>query len=161
VWPAIRGWLFIGPVVLGTLIFNILPLFPTIYASLTTWNGLGTPVWVGLANYQKIFSGRDDVLLISLKNTVVFTIGYVPVAIAVGLGLALVANQQLRGIVAFRALFFLPVITSVVAVGIVWRWIFSSPFGVMNWGLAQIGINGPRWLGDPTWAMIAVIIVSV
>jgi ABC-type sugar transport system permease subunit len=66
VWPAIRGWLFIGPVVLGTLIFNVLPLFPTVYSSLTTWNGLGTPQWVGLANYQKIFSGRDDVLLSSL-----------------------------------------------------------------------------------------------
>jgi len=161
IWPAIRGWLFIGPVVLGTIIFNVLPLFPTLYASFTSWNGLGDPQWIGLANYQKLFSGRDPVLLVSLKNTVVFTVGYVPVAILVGLGLALLANQQIRGIVIFRALFFLPVITSVVAVGIVWRWIFSSPFGVLNWALAQIGIVGPRWLGDPTWAMIAVIIVSV
>jgi multiple sugar transport system permease protein len=161
VWPAIRGWLFVGPVVLGTLIFNVLPLFPTVYASFTTWNGLGNLQWVGLANYQKIFAGRDPVLLVSLKNTIIFTIGYVPVAILVGLGLALLANQQLRGIVVFRALFFLPVITSVVAVGIVWRWIFSSPFGVMNWSLAQVGVSGPRWLGDPVWAMIAVILVSV
>lgn len=160
-WPAIRGWLFVGPVVLGTLIFNVLPLFPTVYASLTRWNGLGSPQWIGLANYQKIFSGQDPVLMVSLKNTIVYTLGYVPVAIAVGLALALIANQPLRGIVLFRALFFLPVITSVVAVGIVWRWVFSSPFGVLNWMLAQIGISGPRWLGDPSWAMIAVIIVSV
>ena len=102
VWPVIRGWLFVGPVVLGTLIFNVLPLFPTVYASLTTWNGLGDPRWIGLANYQKIFAGRDPVLLVSLKNTVVFTVGYVPVAIIVGLGLALIANQKLRGIVVFR-----------------------------------------------------------
>ena len=160
-WPAVRGWLFIGPVVLGTLIFNVLPLIPTIYASFTTWNGLGAPQWVGFANYQRAFSGRDDVLLVGLKNTMLFTVGYVPFAIAVGLALALLANERLRGIIAFRALFFLPVITSVVAVGMVWRWIFNTPFGVANWGLAQVGIAGPRWLGDPTWAMIAVIIVSV
>ena len=160
-WPAIRGWLFIGPVVLGTLIFNVLPLFPTIYASFTTWNGLGAPQWVGFANYQRAFSGRDDVLVVGLKNTMLFSLGYVPFAIAVGLALALLANERLRGIIAFRALFFLPVITSVVAVGMVWRWIFNTPFGVANWGLAQVGIAGPRWLGDPTWAMIAVIIVSV
>ena len=160
-WPAIRGWLFIGPVVLGTLIFNVLPLIPTIYASFTTWNGLGAPQWVGFANYQRAFSGQDAVLLVGLKNTILFTIGYVPFAIAVGLALALLANERLRGIIAFRALFFLPVITSVVAVGMVWRWIFNSPFGVANWGLAQVGVAGPRWLGDPTWAMIAVIIVSV
>lgn len=161
VWPAIRGWLFIGPVVLGTVLFNVLPLFPTIYASFTAWNGLGTPQWIGLSNYARALSGADPLLVLGIKNTFIFTIGYVPVAIAVGLALALLANERLRGIVAFRALFFLPVITSVVAVGMVWRWIFNTPFGIANWGLAQVGIAGPRWLGDPTWAMVAVIIVSV
>lgn len=160
-WPAVRGWLFIGPVVLGTLIFNVLPLFPTFYASFTSWNGLGAPQWIGLGNYERAFSGRDDVLLQSLRNTVVFTIGYVPIAIVVGLGLALLANERLRAITLFRALFFLPVVTSVVAVGIVWRWIFNAQFGVLNWGLDQIGVDGPRWLGDPAWAMVAVIVVSV
>ncbi len=160
-WPAIRGWLFIGPVVLGTLIFNVLPLIPTMYASFTSWNGLGAPQWIGFGNYVRVFSGQDSILMLGLKNTVLFTIGYVPFAIAVGLALALLANERLRGIIVFRALFFLPVITSVVAVGMVWRWIFNSPFGVLNWGLAQVGVAGPRWLGDPAWAMVAVIIVSV
>jgi multiple sugar transport system permease protein len=161
VWPAIRGWLFVGPVVLGTLLFNVLPLFPTIYASFTSWNGLGTPQWIGFANYARALGGQDNLLVLGIKNTFIFTLGYVPFAIAVGLALALLANEKLRGIVAFRALFFLPVITSVVAVGMVWRWIFNTPFGIANWGLAQVGIAGPRWLGDPTWAMVAVIIVSV
>ena len=71
-------------------------------------NGLGAPQWVGFANYQRAFSGQDAVLLVGLKNTILFTIGYVPFAIAVGLALALLANERLRGIIAFRALFFLP-----------------------------------------------------
>lgn len=160
-WPAIRGWLFIGPVVFGTLLFNILPLLPTLYTSLTTWNGLGAPQWYGLGNYQRALGGQDDVFLRSLQNTVVYTIGYVPVAMAAGLALALLVNERLRGITLFRALFFLPVVTSVVAVGMVWRWIFNWQFGVLNWALLQAGVDGPRWLGDPVWAMIAVIIVAM
>lgn len=161
VWPIVRGWLFIGPVVLGTLIFNVLPLVPTVYISFTDWNGLGAPVWAGLANYRRALTGADDVFSRSLANTVLFTIGYVPVAMIVSLGLALLVNEKLRGITLFRGIFFLPVVTSVVAVGMVWRWIFNWQFGVLNWALEQVGIQGPRWLGDPSWAMISVIIVAI
>jgi multiple sugar transport system permease protein len=161
IWAAIRGWLFIGPVVFGTLLFNILPLLPTFYASLTSWNGLGAPKWVGLANYERALGGGDDVFLKSLQNTIIYTIGYVPLGIVVGLALALLTNQRLPGISFFRGLFFLPVVTSLVAVGMIWRWIFNWHFGPLNWGLTQVGIPAPRWLGDPTWAMVAVIITGV
>jgi multiple sugar transport system permease protein len=160
-WPAIRGWLFIGPVVVGTFLFNVLPLLPTLYTSFTSWNGLGGPTWIGLANYQRALSGADDVFLTSLKNTIVYTIGYVPLGIVIGLALALLTNQNLPGISFFRGVFFLPVVTSLVAVGMVWRWIYNTQFGALNWGLAQIGIEGPRWLGDPVAAMAAIIMTGV
>jgi multiple sugar transport system permease protein len=160
-WPTIRGWLFIGPVVLGTFLFNVLPLLPTFYTSFTNWNGLGAPEWIGLANYQRALGGGDDVFMKSLRNTLVYTIGFVPIGIAIGLGLAMLTNRSLPGISFFRGLFFLPVVTSLVAIGMVWRWIFNTQFGALNWMLAQVGIEGPRWLGDPTAAMIAVIITGV
>lgn len=161
VWPAIRGWLFIGPVVIGTLLFNVLPLIPTFYFSLTRWNGLGDPQWTGLANYERALGGGDPLFYTSLKNTLIYTIGYVPFGIALGLVLALLVNRQLPGMPFFRALFFLPMVTSLVAVGIVWRWIFNTQFGALNWGLAQVGIEGPRWLGEPTAAMAAIIVTGV
>lgn len=160
-WPAVRGWLFIGPVVLGTLLFNVLPMLPTTYFSLTDWNGLGSPVWAGLANYQKALGGGDASFGTALRNTVVYTIAYVPLAMTASLALALLVNQPLRGVVLFRGLFFLPVITSVVAVGMVWRWIFNWQFGVLNWALDLVGVEGPRWLADPFWAMVSVVLVAI
>jgi multiple sugar transport system permease protein len=160
-WPHARGWLFIGPVVLGTLIFNVLPMLPTAYFSLTSWNGLGAPQWAGLANYQRALGGQDLSFGVALRNTVVYTVAYVPLAMVAGLALAVLVNQKLRGIVVFRGLFFLPVITSVVAVGMVWRWIFNWQFGILNWALDLAGITGPRWLGDAFWAMVAVVVVAI
>jgi len=158
---AVRGWLFVGPVVLGTFLFNVLPLIPTFYFSFTRWNGLGDPSWTGLDNYTRALSGGDDVFYTSLKNTFVYTIGYVPLGIAIGLVLALLANRPLPGMPFFRALFFLPMVTSLVAVGIVWRWIYNDRFGALNWGLGELGIDGPRWLGEPNPAMFAVIMTGV
>lgn len=159
--PVLRGWMFIGPVVFGTLIFNVLPLLPTFYVSFTSWNGLGAPSWIGLSNYTRALGGGDDLFLKTLQNTIIYTLGYVPLGIAVGLVLALITNLQLPAMTFFRGLFFLPVVTSLVAVGMVWRWIFNWRFGPINWGLEQLGIEGPRWLGHPTWAMVAVIIAGV
>lgn len=160
-WPIARGWLFIGPVVLGTLLFNVIPLLPTFYTSFTKWNGLGAPRWVGLGNYQQALSGGDPIFFRSVLNTIIYTIGFVPFGIIVGLALALLVNQKLPMIGLFRGLFFLPVVTSLVAVGMVARWIFDWQFGVLNWALSLVGINGPHWLGDPLWAMVAVIMTGV
>jgi multiple sugar transport system permease protein len=160
-WPTIRGWLFIGPVVLGTFLFNVLPLLPTLYTSFTSWNGLGAPEWIGLENYQRALSGSDPLFVVSLQNTIVYTIGYVPLGIIVGLALALLTNQRVPGMTIFRGIIFLPVVSSLVAIGMVWRWIYNRQFGALNWGLSQIGIEGPNWLGDPAMAMIAIIITGV
>ncbi|MEZ4730099.1 MAG: sugar ABC transporter permease [Caldilineaceae bacterium] len=156
----LEGWLFIGPVVVGTLLFNVLPLFPTMYTSLTFWNGLSAPSWIGLENYRFALT-QDMSFMTSLRNTVVYAVGAVPGAIIAGLALALIVNERLPGMLVARGLFFLPVVTSVVAVGMVWRWIFNWQFGLINATLETLGIIGPRWLSDPTMAMVAVIIVAI
>lgn len=158
---ALTGWLFIGPVVIGTLIFNILPMLPTFYGGFTFWSGLSAPKWIGLNNYKIILSGKDPNFLIGLENTVFYTLGAVPGAMVAGLALAMIIDQRLPGMTFARALFFLPVLTSSVAVGVVWRWIFNWQFGLLNSLLWSVGIIGPRWLSDPSSAMWAVIIVAI
>jgi multiple sugar transport system permease protein len=156
-----QGWMFIGPVVFGTLIFNALPMIPTFYTSFTNWNGLNSPQWTGIGNYKRALGGHDPEFVRSVINTLVYTVAFVPLGILVGLGLALLVNSKARGMTVFRALFFLPVVTSMVAVGMMWRWIFDWQYGVINWLLGLVGITGPHWLNGPTTAMIAVVITGI
>lgn len=158
---AAQGWLFIGPVVLGTLLFNALPMLPTFYTSLTQWDGLSAPVWAGLINYQRALGGEDPEFVRSVINTAVYTVAYVPLGILAGLVLALVVNTRLRGMTVFRALFFLPVITSMVAIAMMWRWIFDYQYGVINWLLGLVGLPPVHWLNGPMTAMIAVIVTGI
>ena len=157
----VRGWLFIGPVVLGTLLFNVLPVIPTLVTSFADWNGLSPPRFIGLANYREMFSGDDPLFSRSLVNTIIYTAGYVPVGIIVGMALAVLVNNQLRGMAVFRALIFLPYVTSLVAIGVVGRWVFSDQYGVINSVLAGFGVTGPHWLGERAWAMTAVIVTAI
>ena len=157
----LRGWMFIGPVVLGTLIFNIIPVAPTLVTSFTDWDGLSAPKFSGLANYKEMFSGHDPLFGKSLINTVIYTVGYVPVGIIIGIALALLVNNRLRGMAVIRALIFLPYVTSLVAVGVVSRWVFSDQYGIINAVLATFGITGPHWLGEPGSAMAAVIVTAI
>ena len=134
--------------VLGTIIFNVAPVIPTLITSFADWNGLTAPNFIGLANYKEMFSGADPLFLRSLINTAIYTIGYVPIGIVVGVVLAVLVNNGLRGMAVFRALIFLPYVTSLVAVGVVSRWVFSDQYGVINSLLATIGVTGPHWLGE-------------
>ncbi len=147
--------------VLGTIIFNVAPVIPTLITSFADWNGLTAPNFIGLANYKEMFSGADPLFLRSLINTAIYTIGYVPIGIVVGVVLAVLVNNRLRGMAVFRALIFLPYVTSLVAVGVVSRWVFSDQYGVINSLLATIGVTGPHWLGERGSAMIAVIITAI
>lgn len=155
------GWAFIGPVVIGTIIFNILPMIPTLYASFTFWDGLSSPQWIGLDNYRQIIQFQDPDLATSMLNTLLYTVAYVPLGAAAGLVLALIVNQRLKGITFVRALFYLPVISSAVAIGVVWKWIFNWQFGLLDTLFGLVGVNGPRWLSDVWWAKVAVLIVAV
>lgn len=157
---AIEGWLFVAPLMLGLLVFTYGPTVASFVMSLTRWDGLTTPSFVGLHNYATLVA-TDEVYRQSLGNTAYFALGSVPASMLLGLGMALLVNQKVRAVTLFRALFFLPVVTSSVAIGLVWAWMFSSYYGVVNGVLNLVGIPSLPWLASVTWAMPAVIVVAV
>ncbi len=156
----LEGWLFIAPVVVGVLSFYFVPILISFYTSFTNADGLTKPDWVGLFNYQRLFT-RDQFFRRSVLNTLFYVVGHIPLTIGLALALALLCNRPMRGVTWFRTAYFIPVVTNVVAVSLVWSFFFSPRGGIINWGLSLVGIGGPAWLTDTTWAMPAVIIVSV
>jgi multiple sugar transport system permease protein len=154
-WPVI----FLSPALLGFCAFTAYPAVLSLILSFTDWD-LNSPLkWVGLSNYIRMF--RDPTAIRVFWNTVYFTIVTVPVLLIVPLLLAIALNQKIHGIRFFRAAFFLPVISSMVAMSMVWQWIFNADFGLLNWALSLFGISGPKWLTSENWALPAVMITSI
>jgi len=155
---AATGYAFLALPLLGFFAFTVIPVLGAFYLGLLRWDLLTEPRFAGLDNFLRIAS--DARFWTALRNTAYFTLGSVPLAVAGGLALALLMNQKLRGIGAFRSAYYIPYVTSWVAVALVWTWIFDRDYGIVNAGLRFFGIRGPGWLSDPTWAMPALIITS-
>lgn len=153
------GYLFVAPLLLGLIIFTYGPVLAAFGLSFTKGDYISAPKWIGLDNYTAIFD--DKLFWQSLRNTLYYVAGVVPAGMILSLLLALAMNQKLRGIVFFRTIFFLPTISSSVAISLMWLWIYNPEFGVFNFLLKQIGIKGPAWLSSSEWAMPAVIIMAV
>ncbi len=153
------GWAFVGPVVLGTLVFNVAPVVPSLVLGFTDWTGMSKPHWTGFENYVNMV--RSDLWWGSLGRTFVYMLGTVFGGYVASLALAVLVDRNLFGVKFFRTLFFAPVVTSGVAVGMTWRWLLNTNFGLVNSILKSVGIYGPRWLGDSNLAMVSVIMVSV
>jgi multiple sugar transport system permease protein len=153
------GYLFISPIILGIIIFSIVPIFYSFYMSLTQWDSLTPPVFVGLQNFIELFS--DKQILKELLNTMYYTIGTVPVSLALSIMLANALNQKIPAKSMYRVIYFLPSVTMPVAIAIVWQWLFNSKMGLVNQFLLLFGIKGPMWLGDVHFIMPAIIIVSI
>jgi multiple sugar transport system permease protein len=156
---AALAYLFLLPTLIGLVLFSLGPVIVGFLVSFTNWNILLPPQWVGLQNYQTLI--EQDLPHKVLWNTIYFTALNVPLNMAVALGVALLLNQQLRFAAFYRAVYFLPVVSSAVAASLIWTWLFSPNFGPINYFLESVGIPGPAWLGSTTWAMPAVIIMSV
>jgi len=156
----IEGWIFIGPAILGILAFQFVPILVSMYASLTTWDGMNPPEFTGIGNFRRLVV-EDTFFRETLRNTIVFTLGHIPLTIVIALMLALLCNLNLPGISIFRTAYFIPAVSNVVAISVVWFWIYQPQNGVLNSMLSRIGIEGPAWLSSTTWAMPAVIMVSV
>ncbi|GMA15326.1 sugar ABC transporter permease (plasmid) [Deinococcus metallilatus] len=151
--------LFLAPDVIGLAVFVVLPIVAALVISFTNWNALGSPSWVGAANYQRLLA--DPVFWSSLRVTALYTVIYVPLVFAVSLGLALLANQRLPLIGAFRTIFFVPVVLSLVVTGLMWRFIFDEQVGLLNYALSLVHLPPRAWLGDVNLALPAIIVVSV
>ncbi|WP_063251792.1 carbohydrate ABC transporter permease [Neobacillus niacini] len=155
---AFYGYLFVSPMVIGFLLVMLFPLVYSIYISLTDWQLLGDPNFIGSENYQRLVNDPD--FWVVLKNTIIFAAGLVPINILMALLLALLLQKSLPGIGLFRTAIFIPVMTSIVVWSIIWKYMFGTEEGFINQILAAVGIDGPAWLYDPDLAMGAVIVVS-
>ncbi|WP_265519123.1 carbohydrate ABC transporter permease [Nitratireductor luteus] len=158
---AIEAWLFVSPTVVGFLLFFLGPLVAVVYFSLTEWNLLTQQsTFVGIDNYVDALSRNPDFWHV-LRNSFVFALGLVPLNMSLALMLALALSRPFRGVVFFRTIFFAPVVTSAVAWAIVWKFLLQGEAGAVNQLLAVVGIDGPNWLREPDWAMVAVIVTRV
>lgn len=153
-----EGYAFLALPLLGYVVFTVVPVLGAFFIGVLRWDLLTEPRFIGAENFTRL--ATDARFWQALRNTAYFALGSVPLAMAGGLGLALLMNRTLRGIAVFRALYYIPYITSWVAVALVWAWLFDRDFGLINFGLKLVGITGPGWLNDPTWAMPAVIIAA-
>jgi len=156
----ITGWLWASPWILGFLIFTLGPMIASIYYSFTDFPVISPPVWIGLENYQTMLSG-DKIIGQALKVTTVYAVVSIPLNLSVGFFLAILLNQPIRGVTVWRTVYYMPAVISGVAVALLWQWIFNTDFGLANWLLDLLGIQGPRWLLDPAWALPALIIMSL
>ncbi|WP_019537294.1 carbohydrate ABC transporter permease [Paenibacillus ginsengihumi] len=150
---------FLLPSLIGLLMFQLIPIVISGVISFTDWNMLSSAKFVGLDNFAKVFT--DEKSYTSLLNVFKFIVGYIPAVMALGTFLAVLLNRNMRGIKFYRAMIFIPVITSWIAVSIVWRWFLNGQSGLINYFLSLFGIDGPIWLQDFNWALPAVIGVTV
>jgi ABC-type sugar transport system permease subunit len=161
----IAGWGFSAPFTAILGLFLLVPILASLVLSFTSFSigniqDWSTTQFVGLDNYSKLFG--DDVFIRALRNTAYFVVVGVPCTIVLGLLLAVALNQgigKLRGL--FRVGFYLPVVTSIVAIAVVWRYMLDPDVGILNAALAQVGITGPDWLGDPNTTMPSIIALAV
>ncbi|MBI3962709.1 MAG: sugar ABC transporter permease, partial [Deinococcus sp.] len=157
---AIAAYLFLLPNAAGFLIFTFLAVLAALGLSFTDWDILSPMKWVGLENYRQLF--HDTIFHKVLANTILYVLGTVPVRMALALAAALALNRPLRGVLVYRTAFFMPVVSSTVAVALVWRWLYHNDFGLINDLLYRLGVeHPPRWLLSTTWALPALIIMSI
>lgn len=155
----LSGWLFASPWIIGFLLWTVGPMIASLWISLTEWDLMSPPRWVGLANVTAMFD--DDLVAQALKVTSIYALTSVPIHLAVGLLLALLLNTQIGGLRFYRTAFYMPSVLSGVAVALLWRWLFSTEFGLFNTVLSYFGIVGPSWLGDERWALPSLVLMSV
>ncbi len=176
-----KAYLFILPTYSIITVFIILPIFFAFLISFTKWNLLGSMQYVGLSNYQKLLHSEE--FWKAIVNTIYYTFVTVPCALIIALILAMLLNTKIKGLVFYRAAYFMPVMTSVVASAFIWQWIFQSQNGILNhffgfFGMKplswlnepkgiftiifnSIGIRIPKWLGGPSVTLVAISIMSI
>jgi multiple sugar transport system permease protein len=156
----LEPYLYLLPTILGLLLFSAGAVAVSFFMSFTQWDIVSSPEWVWLDNYVNLW--HSDLFWEVFRNTLYFIVLAVPLSVVTSLALALVANTGLRGITFFRTAYFLPVVSSMIAVALVWSWIFNPEYGLLNYLLHLLfGIRGPAWLDSTSWALPAMVIVTV
>lgn len=154
----IAGYVFISPWLIGFLVFSVFPLGYSFGLSFTDWNILEPPNFVGFENYKTLVN--DVNFKDSLIVTLIYSFVSVPVSLLIGILLATLLNQKIRGMNFFRTIFYIPSVVSGVAVAMLWLWIYDPDFGLINLFLSYVGIDGPNWLTSSKTALLSLIIMS-
>ena len=161
----LAGWLFAGPALLVIALFFGVPVLAALALSLTDFDiyalaDIDNLRFVGLGNYMSLL--QNPLFWKALGNTFYFVLVGVPLSIAASLGAALLLHAKVaRMRPFFRTALFAPVVTTVVAVAVIWRYLFHTQYGMVNWGLSSLGVAPVDWLGDPAWAMPTIILFAV
>lgn len=155
---AIAFYLTISPWLVGFVFFAAGPMLLSLFASFTDWDLLSSPNWVGGANYARM--AADPRFWQSLKVTFIYTALYVPLDMIGGMILALLVRPRLKGMSFFRTVYYLPTVLSGVAFVVVWLWLLNPRAGLINLLLGLFGVQGPRWLMDPNWALPSLVLMS-
>lgn len=155
----LEGWLFASPWIIGFFLWTLGPMLASLVIAFTKWDLITAPTYIGLDNFRTL--ANDSLTWQSLKVTLVYAITSVPLHIVFGMVLALMLNTHIRGQRFYRTAFYLPSVLSGVAVALLWRWLFSTEFGLFNVLLSYAGITGPSWLGDPKWALPSLVLMSL
>lgn len=150
--------LFVALPVLGFVVFVAYPILFAIVTSFTNWNGITAPVANGVDNYVRMFT--DQYFWKSLGNTV-FMMLAIPIGLLLSLVLALAMNRKMAGTTFFRTIYYIPVISSIAAIAILWQWAYNGDFGLVNQALGYLGIDGPNWLQNPATAKPAIMIMTI
>lgn len=153
------AYFFIAPTLIGLFFLNIKPAFESIYMSFNKSTGFGNMSWVGLDNYKRLFS--DPEVWQALLNTLKYVVVVVPSIVVISLLVAVLLNQKIKGISLYRTMFFLPVVAAPAAVAMIWKWLFNSDYGLINFVLSKLGLNGIDWLSNPDIAIVTIIIVGI
>ncbi|MBM7691657.1 multiple sugar transport system permease protein [Peribacillus deserti] len=157
----LNGLLFISPWVIGFLVFTTYPLLSSLYYSLTEYNAISEPIFVGLQNYKELLF-QDDLFIKGLSNTLYMVFVGLTITTVTTIFIAVLLNyKHIKGMSFFRVIFFLPTLVPLVILSILWIWILQPDSGVVNSFLGLFGIEGPGWFSSPTWAKPAFILMAI
>lgn len=151
---------YISPWLIGFIGLTLFPMCYSLYLSFTDSAIGDAGSLIGLKNYLEVFL-KDEKFWMAVKNTVIYVITFVPISMVFGIAVAMILNQNLKGRGIFRVAFYIPSICAGVAVTLLWGWIFSPDYGLLNYMLSIFGIKGPKWLLDPNWAMFSIILINL
>ncbi len=162
----LEGYLFLLPSLAGFLLFTLLPIAAAFVLSFYRWNLIRPPEFIGLQNYAELLT-RDTIFPKAFWNTVYFTLTIVPLQLIFGLALAVALNQAIRGMIGYRLIYFMPVVTSIVAAALVFQGLFNRDFGIVNdvlWrirDLTGLAFTPPDWMGSSRWAKPAIVVLTL
>ncbi|MEA3328945.1 MAG: sugar ABC transporter permease [Candidatus Omnitrophota bacterium] len=156
-----NSYLFIAPAAILFFVFTFFPVIASFLLSFCKYNVLSAPQWVGLGNYRQLFF-NDPRFLKALRNTVLYVLGVVPLGISIALVLAVAIDQKIKFKNFYKTLFFMPVVTPVVAYSVIWRWLYAGEkYGLINHWLMKIGLGPIDWVMNPNWVLPGLMIVAV